>query len=188
MLRNFKPGILLLGVLAIGLGVPLLGASGQERAPAVVDANGNLRVPEDYRTSYEFLGTWAIAAESGPGSQEIHNVYASPGAIKAHRDAGHFADGTVLVKEVLAAGTSSMTTGTVSHAETLKGWFVMVKDSKGSHPGNALWGEGWGWSWFDADKPTRTTSTDFKTDCQGCHIPAQATEWIYKSGYPPLAK
>ena len=35
-----------------------------------------------------------------------------------------------------------MTTGTVSHARTLKGWFVMVKDSKNSHPGNVLWG-GW---------------------------------------------
>jgi hypothetical protein len=45
----------------------------------------------------------------------------------------------VLVKEVFQTATGDMTTGTVSHAETLKGWFVMVKDSKGRYPGNALW-------------------------------------------------
>jgi hypothetical protein len=30
----------------------------------------------------------------------------------------------VLVKEVFDAATGAMTTGTVSHAQTLKGWFV----------------------------------------------------------------
>jgi hypothetical protein len=79
-----------------------------------------------------------------------------------------------------------MTTGTVSHAQTLKGWFVMVKDSKNSHPGNMLWGDGWGWSWFDAGNPMQTTSTNYKTDCLPCHVPAQATDWIYTSGYPTL--
>jgi hypothetical protein len=47
------------------------------------------------------------------------------------------------VKEVFEAATGQMTTGMVGHAETLKGWFVMVKDSKGRYPGNALWGDGW---------------------------------------------
>ena len=42
----------------------------------------------------------------------------------------------MLVKEVFDAATGAMTTGTVSHAQTLKGWFVLVKDSKNSHPGN----------------------------------------------------
>ena len=42
----------------------------------------------------------------------------------------------------------------------------MVKDSKNSHPGNRLWGEGWGWSWFDAANPVKTTSKDFRTDCR----------------------
>ena len=96
--------------------------------------------------------------------------------------------GSVLVKEVFEATTGTMTTGTVSHADKLKGWFVMVKDSKNSHPGNRLWGEGWGWSWFDAANPVKTTSKDFRTDCLGCHIPAKATDWIYVSGYPGLKK
>jgi Cytochrome P460 len=41
-----------------------------------------------------------------------------------------------------------------------------------------LWGDGWGWSWFDSGNPTKTTSTDFRDDCLGCHVPAQATDWI----------
>ncbi|MGC1637913.1 MAG: cytochrome P460 family protein [Candidatus Acidiferrales bacterium] len=160
-------------------------ANGQT-TEAVVDADGNLRVPDDYRTSYQFLGTWAIAADKVPGSQQIHDVYASPGTIAAYRKDGRFPDGAVLVKEVFQTTTQSMTTGTVSHAEELKGWFVMVKDSKNAHPGNSLWGDGWGWSWFDADKPTKTTSTNFKVDCLSCHLPARATDWIYVQGYSPL--
>jgi hypothetical protein len=70
-----------------------------------------------------------------------------------------------------------MTTGTVSHAQTLKGWFILMKDSKNSHPGNKLWGNGWGWSWFDAGNPSKTTSTDYKQDCLPCHEPARATDW-----------
>jgi hypothetical protein len=155
-------------------------------AANVVDAAGNLRVPTDYRTLYQALGSWAIAADSGQGSKEMHMVYMSPGASEAYRKTGQFPDGAVLVKEVFETSTDELTTGTVSHAEKLKGWFVMMKDRKGTHPDNPLWGDGWGWSWFDADKPLKTTSTDYHTDCQGCHLPAQASDWIYVNGYPVL--
>jgi hypothetical protein len=161
-------------------------ATGGQGIQTVVDAQGNLRVPEDYRSAYQFLGAWAIAANQGKGSQELHVVYASPGTIAAYRKDGQFTDGSVLVKEVFEATTEPMKTGAVSHAQTLKGWFVMVRDSKDTHPGNKLWGDGWGWSWFDAGNPTKTTSTDYKANCLGCHVPAQATEWIYVNGYPPL--
>lgn len=154
---------------------------------AVADAKGNLHVPSDYRARYQFLGGWAIAADQGQGSKELHLVYASPGTVDAYRKDGHFPDGAVLVKEVFKTATNPMTTGTVSRAENLEGWFVMVKDSKNSHPENKLWGIGWGWSWFDADKPSKTTSTDYQKDCQTCHIPAQATDWVYTSGYPVLS-
>jgi hypothetical protein len=153
-----------------------------------VDAKGDLRVPADYRATYQFLGSWAVAADKGQGSSQLHVVYASPGTIAAYRKDGHFPDGAVLVKEVFEAATGAMTTGTVSRAGTLKGWFVMVADSKNSHPGNKLWGDGWGWSWFDASNQVNTTSTDYKANCQGCHIPARATNWIYIQGYPPLTR
>jgi hypothetical protein len=154
----------------------------------VVDANGNLHVPDAYRTTYQFLGSWAVAADQGLGSKELHVVYASPGSVAAYRQDGRFPDGTVLVKEVFQATTGPMTTGTVSHAETLKGWFVMVKESNGRYPDNKLWGDGWGWSWFDAANPSKTTSTDYKTACLSCHVPARASDWIYVGGYPQLKR
>jgi hypothetical protein len=154
--------------------------------PAGVVTGDKLRVPDNYRMTYESLGAWAVAADSGVGSKEMHDVYASPGAIAAFKKSRSWQDGTVLVKEVFATDTAKMTTGTVSHASKLKGWFVMVRDSKNSHTGSKLWGDGWGWSWFDAGKPTMTTSTDYRSDCQGCHIPAKATQWIYSQGYPVL--
>lgn len=152
----------------------------------VADANGNMHVPANYRANYEFLGTWAVAADAGKGDKQLHIVYASPGSTAAFKKSGHFPDGTVLVKEVYDAAVEQMTTGTVSHEDKLKGWFVMVRDTKNSHPDNKLWGDGWGWSWFDADKPNATTSTDYASDCKSCHIPAQGSDWVYSPGYPPL--
>ena len=152
----------------------------------VADATGNLHVPDGYRATYQFLGSWAVAADQGQGSKEVHLVYASPGTVSAYRKDGHFPDGAVLVKEVFQASTGPMTTGTVSHVETLKGWFVMMRDNIGRHPGNALWGDGWGWSWFDAANPSKTTSTDYRVNCKSCHVPAQASDWVYVGGYPPL--
>jgi Cytochrome P460 len=75
-------------------------ASNDPKPERVVDASGNLRVPDDYRTPYQFLGSWAVAADQGQGSKEIHVVYASPGAAAAYRKNGRSADGSVLVKEV----------------------------------------------------------------------------------------
>lgn len=163
-------------------------ASASSRSMPPVDAKGNLHVPSNYRRVYEHLGSWAIAADSGAGSKQIHEVYASPGTIAAYRKTGKFPDGTTLIKAVFAAETAPMTTGTVSHVGKLQGWFVMVKDSKDDHPGNPLWAKGWGWSWFDAGKPGKTTSTGFQKDCQGCHIPASQTDWVYTQGYAPLRR
>jgi hypothetical protein len=152
----------------------------------VVDDKGNMHVPAGYQTAYEVLGSWAVAADDGPGSKQMHVVYASPGTITAYRKDGHFLDGTVFVKEVFNTTTKPMTTGTVSSAGALAGWFVMVKDNVGRFPGNKLWGDGWGWAWFEATDPQKTTSTDYTTDCQSCHLPARASDWIYTRGYPPL--
>jgi Cytochrome P460 len=163
-------------------------SSGGVKSGAVDDAQGNLHVPDGYRTTYEVLGSWAVAADQGQGSKELHVVYASPGTIDAYRKDGHFPDDTVLLKEVYQAATAQMTTGTVSRADTLKGWFVMAKDNNGRHRGNKLWGDGWGWSWFDAADPSKTTSVAYRLNCKSCHVPAQATDWIYVDGYPALKR
>jgi hypothetical protein len=80
----------------------------------VADSHGNLHVPEDYRALYQYLGSWAVANDKGPGSKQLHIVYSSPGTMAAYRKTGHFPDGSVLVKEVFNAETGHYTTGTAS--------------------------------------------------------------------------
>jgi len=75
-----------------------------------------------------------------------------------------------------------MTTGTVSRPASLRGWFVMMKDSDGRYPGNNLWGDGWGWSWFDAASPS-TPSLDLCRKNNGC-TPSCA---IARFDQPPTA-
>jgi hypothetical protein len=202
VLAIIAPGLSAMVAVVAGRPVGSVAANSELIAEAVADANGNLHVPADYRTTYQFLGTWAVAADKGQGSDELHVVYASPGTITAFRKDGHFPDGAVLLKEVHRAATGQMTTGTVSHADSLRGWFVMVKDSSGRYASrnHNLWGDGWGWSWFDAaDRSTpalnlplpgggAATSTDYRENCKSCHLPAQATDWIYVDGYPPLRR
>jgi hypothetical protein len=179
--------------LALSIAALVAPANAREKAIAapasIADASGALHVPDGYRTSYDYLGTWSIAAPKGKeGAAQMHVVYASPKAVDGYKKNGKFSDGVVLVKEVYETETAPMTTGVVSHSEKLIGWFVMIKDDKNSHPGNKLWGDGWGWSWFDAGDTKKTTSTDYHTDCQGCHVPAKDTDWIYVQGYPVLKK
>lgn len=148
--------------------------------------SGTLHVPQGYRARYEFLGAFAVAADEGPGSKEQHITFVSPGGTAAFRRLGRFPDGTTLVKEVYATETEALTTGTVSHAKMLKGWFVMVKDGANRHSGNPLWGDGWGWAWFDAASPMKSATKDYQAECKACHVPAQATDWLYTRGYPVL--
>ena len=174
--------------LAFSASVALVLAADERPAKSsnVEDAAGNLHVPGDYRELYEYLGSWSVADDDKPGAKQIHAVYASPGTREAFKKTGKFPDGTVLVKEQFEASTDTMTSGTASHQDKLNGWFVLVKDSTKRHPGNPLWGDGWGWSHFDVGAPTRTTATDYHSDCLPCHTPAQATDWVYTQGYPSL--
>jgi Cytochrome P460 len=150
----------------------------------LVDNAGIIRKPADYRDLYQALGTFSVVDLNG--DTDLHYTYASPGTAEYYRKTGKFADGTVLVKEVFATDHVQMTTGDAHWASGTKVWFVMIKDEKGSHPGNPLWGNGWGWALFKSDAPDKQVATDFKRDCLGCHIPAKATDWVYVQGYPVL--
>ena len=183
-------------IVAAAVGTALVaGPSGQaqmSKSPdgfsLVADSAGNLRMPDvDYRKDWVALGSWAVAAEQpAEGSQGIHVVYTQAEAVAAYRRTGKFPDGAVLIKELFSTTTGSMTTGTVSRADKTAGWFVMIKDSANRYPGNKLWGDGWGWAYFDAKDRVNTKTTDYVADCKGCHVPAKDTDWIYVEAYPVL--
>ena len=172
-------------------------------APNVDVKTGAISVPENY-TEWPTLGTWVHAhtgeklEKMGPGAHEYHVVYTQPETLRYYKKRGRFPDGAVLVKELLHAETMPMTTGpAVAHGTTINGWFVLVRDTKGRHKDSPLWGDGWGWSLFNADDPKHTVSKNYKTDCIPCHTPAKQLaprnakkddKWIYTLGYPVLQK
>jgi hypothetical protein len=150
-----------------------------------VDADGAIRLPDvPFRTEWTLLGSWSVNGEDG--AQGMHIVYTQPGVAEAYRETGGFPDGAVLVKELRTASTEDLTTGRVSYATELEGWFVMVKDRTERFPDNPLWGDGWGWGFFAASAPDSLITTDYAAECLACHVPAQATDWIYTRAYPAL--
>ena len=165
--------------------LPSLGLAQSDILAPNVTQTGQINLPEPaYLKDWPMLGIWAHAGDDEVA--ELHTVYASPGAIEAYLENRTFADGTVIVKELRHTKTEDMTTGRVSHASDLFGWFVMVKDSQNRFPDNPLWGDGWGWAYFDASDPTATVTEDYEGECIGCHVPAEETDWIYVYGYPVL--
>jgi hypothetical protein len=150
----------------------------------LVDKDGILHKPADYRDRYQALGVFSVADLNG--AVDLHYTYAPPGTAEYYRKNGKFADGTVLVKEVFGTDHGQMTTGEVHWAKGTKVWFVMIKDEKGRYPGNPLWGDGWGWALYKSDAPDKQVATDYKKDCLGCHVPAKTTDWVYVQGYPVL--
>ena len=92
------------------------------------------------------------------------------------------------MKEITNVAADNLTTGRSSWSTDNKVWFVMIKDSKGRFPNNALWGDGWGWALFKSDVPAKNVASDYTTDCKTCHIPARQDDWIYVRGYPVLGK
>jgi Ni/Co efflux regulator RcnB len=156
------------------------GANGYD----LVDKDGILHKPADYRDRYQALGVFSVADLNG--NVDLHYTYAPPGTAEYYRKNGKFADGTVLVKEIFATDHGQMTTGDVHWAKGTKVWFVMIKDEKGRYAGNPLWGDGWGWALYTSDSPDKQVATDYKKDCLGCHVPAKMTDWVYVQGYPVL--
>jgi len=150
-----------------------------------VNADGTLKLPDvSFRTDWSLLGSWTVNGEDG--AEGMHIVYTQPGVVEAYRQTGAFPDGAVLVKELRGASTEDLTTGNVSYASELQGWFVMVKDTTNRFPDNKLWGKGWGWGFFEAGAPQTLVTQDYEGECLACHVPAEATDWVYTRAYPVL--
>jgi len=133
-----------------------------------------------------FLGTWAVAADHGQGSQELHVVYASPGTITAYRrETDIFPDGTVLVKEVHFAATGQNDN---RHYQPCRQAERLVRHGEGTVlaaiPAITCWGDGLGMG-VVRRKPTRQplpvlspsrmewkASLDYRENCKSCHLPA----------------
>ncbi|MEQ9145765.1 MAG: cytochrome P460 family protein [Parvibaculaceae bacterium] len=155
------------------------------------DGDPRLYVPDvNYREEWVQLGSFSVLADDPEeGAKELHVVYTDRAAIKAYLENGSFPDGAKIVKDVYATRTEDLTTGRASYADTLAGRFVMVKDAENRNADSSpLWGEGWGWAFYEGTETRKTVTTDYVADCMGCHAPAAETDFLYVRGYPLLAR
>lgn len=186
-------GVLLLpDVLPDAVAVAENGSGGEDFSP-YVDQHGDISRPTGFRQNWVHLGTWYVPDSKQAAGPGFHDVYASPGTVEAYKKTGKFPDGAVLVKDIRAIKSKPLTTGDAHWAGDTAVWFVMVKDTKGRFPDNSIWGEGWGWALFKADRPSVNVTHNWKQDeglsnCYGCHVPTRQTDWVYTEGYPTLRR
>ncbi len=171
-------------VLGMASAQPL---SAQDSFSPYVDANGNISFPDGFRTGMVHLGSWFVPEGGASG---FHDVYSEVATVEHYRKTGEFPDGATLVKELRASEVGDYSTGKgISHTtNVIKQWFVMIKDSEGRFPDNAIWGDGWGWALYKPDNQGQNVATDYKADCLACHVPAKNTDWIYVEAYPILGE
>jgi hypothetical protein len=152
-----------------------------------VDKEGNISMPENFRQTMTHLGSWFVPKGDASG---FHDVYARQADVSIYRKTGQFPDGAVLIKELRVSKKADYTTGkNVSYAtESVKQWFVMIKDTKNRFPKNKSWGDGWGWALFKTNSVDTNASNDYKKDCLSCHLPAKKNGLVYLEGYPTLSK
>ena len=112
-----------------------------------VNKKGEITLPVDFRMNMAHLGSWFVPEGAASG---FHDVYTNQQGITSYRKDKVFEDGTIIIKELRADTKGNYTTGAGVHysTESVKQWFVMVKDSKGHFPDNKNWGNGWGWALF----------------------------------------
>jgi len=162
-----------------------------DNATSRKDLESLLHVPAaNYRREWVLLGSFSVRADDPEaGAKELHVVYARPETVEVYRKTGAFPDGAVLVKDVFATKTEALTTGIASYADTLKGRFVLVNDKAGKYAGKSpLWGDGWGWAFYEGTETQKTITTDYQKDCLGCHEPARSQNLIYIQGYTVLKR
>ena len=184
MRRLYKTGVGV--VVAVIAGFTLLPVMADDGFSPYVDDAGNISFPEGFRTSMVHLGSWFVPEGDASG---FHDVYTEKATVEAFRQTGEFPDGATLVKELRASNSGTYTTGPgVSYAtDSLKQWFVMIKDTKGRFAANPLWGNGWGWALYKPDDRGQNVATNYKVDCLGCHVPVKAKDWVYTEAYPTLS-
>ena len=172
-------------VFSAVISLVLSSAMAADRFSPYVDQKENINFPDGFHTSMVHLGSWFVPKGDASG---FHDVYTEKKTVEAYRKTGKFPDGATIVKELRASKSDNYTTGQgVSHAtNSIKQWFVMIKDAKGRFADNPLWGDGWGWALYKPDNRKKNVSTDYKVDCLGCHIPAKEKDWIYVEAYPIL--
>lgn len=177
-----------IGIIGLASAV-VITAGGFAMGPSVSEWEKALYVPENnYRMEWVTLGSFSVLADDPEeGAKELHVVYTDAKNVKAYKETGVFPDGAIIVKDVFETATEDLPTGRASYGSKLAGRFVMVKDGENKYGDESdLYGDGWGWAFYEGEETTQTVTTDYTVDCMGCHAPAAGTDYLFVQGYPVL--
>ena len=151
---------------------------------ATYNAKGQLLRPANHR-EWVFVGAPVTPNDMNDGKAafpEFHNVYIDPASFSSYKQTGKFADGTVILKELVSVGAKSMDSGNGYFQGEFVSLEAMVKDSKRfkDEPG------GWAFFRFGEAPNYDATGSRMKTEsCNDCHSGANE-DYVFTSTYPVL--
>jgi hypothetical protein len=177
---------MILRIYGVALSIALLGSTQTIFAGDIkFQPDNQLAKPEHYR-EWMFLGASITPNDLNDGKASFpgfHNVYMDPSAWKKWKAKGEFADGTMIVKEIVSVGDHQSAAGKGYFQGDFSGIGVMVKDRKRfpKEPGN--------WAYFTFDKTSASGSlarAQPTANCATCHQVNAATDLVFSQYYPVL--
>lgn len=155
------------------------------RADIQYSPEGQLLKPTGYRR-WVYVGTPLTPNDMNGGKAafpEFHSVYMNPEAYEQYSKSGEFADGTVLVKELLSVGSKQASSGKGYFMGDFSGLEVSIKDAVRfkDQPGH------WAFFSFGHEYPLKEQSTALPTaNCNTCHGGAADDDYVFTQYYPVL--
>jgi len=150
--------------------------------PRFEDGNQLVR-PEGYR-EWIFVGSnlnMGYSEDRAPKESRFHNIYIQPEAYRQYSATGKFPDKTVLVMEVIAAGTNASINKRGQFEDRPLGIEVSLKDEK-RFPGK--------WAYFNfigsGGAPLAQAKPFPKEACWNCHNQHAAADNVFVQFYPVL--
>ncbi len=172
----------LLLVLAGAALLASLAAGGEAPTPSAAPAytaDGQLRLPEDYR-QWIYLGTGFDMSYNPAMRMDHHmfdNVFVNPDAYRSFLQTGTWPDKTMLVLEARGAESKGSINKAGQYQGTVMGLEVHVKD-EARFPGK------WAFFVFDEGKPA--PMIPLSADCYSCHTDHAAVDTTFVQFYPTL--
>jgi Cytochrome P460 len=161
-------------------------ASGQAAKGPDYTADGQLKLPENYREWVYLTSGFDMSYNPGlqmPGHHMFDNVFVDPASYKAFIETGTWPDKTLLVLEArMAEGKGSINQQGNYQGTERMGLEVHVKDTA-RFPG--------GWAFFGFDDKKLATMVPVEASCYTCHASHAAVDTTFVQFYPtllPIAK
>jgi hypothetical protein len=162
----------------------ILGSEEKMFQPRFADGD-QLARPEGFR-EWMFVGSnlnmgYTEGAAPAPAESRFHNIYVQPQAYRQFKATGKFPDKTMLVMEVIAAGTNASINKKGQFEERPIGIEVALKDEK-------RFPEKWAYFNFigSGGAPLAQAKPFAKESCWKCHNEHGAADNVFVQFYPVL--